>query len=97
MGRPSPRPRSAARAETGVTYDVRIWTVRKVVGRRGTAYQLRWGVANRQRSQTFKTSALAESFRAELRAATNRGEAFDLETGLPVSMLPDKADTTWWQ
>lgn len=97
MGRSARRPGGAARAESGVTYDVRIWTVRKVAGRRGTAYQLRWGVANRQRSQTFKTSALAESFRAELRAATNRGEAFDLETGLPVSMLPDKADTTWWQ
>ncbi len=80
-----------------VTYDVRVWKARKVSGARGNAYQVRWGVANGQRSRTFKTSALAESFRAELRASANRGEAFDLETGLPVSMLPSRADATWWE
>lgn len=83
-------------AASDVTYNVRVWKARKVSGSRGTTYQVRWGIAHGQRSRTFRTSALAESFRADLRAASNRGEAFDLETGLPVSMLPHRSEVTWW-
>ncbi len=97
MARRTNRPRTpAAGAASEVTYDVRVWKARKVTGARGPAYQVRWGVANGQRSRTFRTSALAESFRADLRAAANRGEAFDVETGLPVSMLPNRSDLSWW-
>jgi integrase len=80
-----------------ITYDVRIWNPRKVLGKRGTTYETRWVVGRRQRSKTFVTRAAAVSFVSELRAATNRGEPFDAATGLPVALLPDTRDTTWWQ
>jgi len=40
---------------------------------------------------------LAESFRAELTAAARKGEAFDTNTGRPVSMHRTSPDTSWYQ
>jgi hypothetical protein len=92
------------------TYEVRLWSVRKVVSRSGSTsrsgtakgrpavrYEIRWVVDKRTRSKTFTTRALAQSHRADLLSALNRGEPFDVETGLPISMLPDDRDTTWWE
>ena len=47
---------------------------------------------------SFATAALAESERASLLAAARRGEAFDVETGLPVSKLPPPpvVEHPWW-
>ncbi|WTB44335.1 integrase [Streptomyces sp. NBC_00827] len=68
-------------------------------------YQLRWKVAGKVFHATFTTSALAESRRSELWQAMRRGEAFDVETGLPESELraaAEKAkentrpDPSWW-
>lgn len=61
-----------------------------------TSYRLRWSVAGERRSKTFTTRALADSKRAELVTAARRGEAFDVETGWPLSMLPTDSPTTWW-
>jgi hypothetical protein len=66
---------------TGLSFDVRVWEIRSYEGKRGVTYTVRWTVARRQRSETFKTKALAESFRAELLSAARRGEGFDVETG----------------
>jgi integrase len=92
------------------TYDVRLWAVRKVTSRGGSStrsgtakgrpavrYEVRWVVEKKTRSKTFTTRALAESHRSDLMSALNRGEPFDVDTGLPLSMLPDERDTTWWE
>ena len=40
---------------------------------------------------------LANSFKAELKAAARRGEGLDKATGLPDSMLSKDRDITWYQ
>jgi integrase len=94
------------------SYDVRIWGVSKIKGSSGkgansrrrtsgmdnpTTYRLRWSVAGQRQSKSFATKALADSRRAELVTAARRGEAFDVETGWPVSMLPTDSPITWWE
>jgi hypothetical protein len=55
--------------------------------------------AGQRKQRTFKTRALAESFRAELLSATRSGEAFDRGTGLPVSKLVtcDGPERSWYE
>ncbi|WP_088285425.1 tyrosine-type recombinase/integrase [Kineosporia sp. A_224] len=85
-------------ASNGTTYDVRIWEVRPVVGKTRTTYELRWKVARKARSKSFGTRALANSRRAELLSAVNRGEPFDVESGLPVSQRRDRTnEISWWE
>src|SRR4051812_14557454 len=86
------------------TFDVRVWGVKKIPSsreraRKGEAtYRLRWSVGGQRRSVNFATAALAESERAALLSAARRGEAFDVETGLPVSKLPTPRAVKhrWW-
>ena len=47
------------------------------------------------KSRTRRTKALAESFLSDLRQAAKRGEAFDVATGLPESMMEAKQATSW--
>ncbi|MFI6325500.1 tyrosine-type recombinase/integrase [Nonomuraea sp. NPDC050556] len=51
------------------------------------AYIVRWTVARKPKSKSFRTKGLANAFLSNLRQATKAGEAFDLATGLPVSMI----------
>lgn len=87
--------------------DVRVWKVSKVSSK-SAPYQLRWIVAGKRRYASFPTSALAESRRSELWQAMRRGEAFDVESGLPesevrqaeaaaIAKAQEKADPTWWE
>lgn len=82
--------------EAPPTFEVRVWAVTRVEGVTGHAYRLRWEVARRRRSKTFPTRALAESTRAELMAASRRGEAFDIVSGLPLARVRRTQGTTWW-
>ncbi|MGL5826656.1 MAG: tyrosine-type recombinase/integrase [Nocardioides sp.] len=77
------------------TYDVTVFKTSPVAGSNGKAYRVRWRVATNRKSETFHTSKLAESFRAGLLTAARKGEAFDLDTGLPVSMRPRREGPTW--
>jgi integrase len=80
------------------TYAVRIWKTEKWEGKRVTTYNVRWTVAGRPWKVPHRTAALAESFRSELVAATRKGEAFDIETGRPVSMVRrDSPEVTWYE
>ncbi|MEU0452752.1 tyrosine-type recombinase/integrase [Streptomyces sp. NPDC006129] len=80
---PAGRPRGSALP--GYSFDVKLWKVTKT-GRKSRPYRLRWVVAGRVHGDTFTTSALAESRRSELWQAMNRrGEAFEIESGLPES------------
>ncbi|SHN46435.1 tyrosine-type recombinase/integrase [Cryptosporangium aurantiacum] len=79
------------------TYDVRIWKTLVRKGKRKTTYWVRWIVAGRERWEPFTTKGLAESFRSELLAAARKGEAFNVATGLPVSMeRATKLDAAWY-
>jgi hypothetical protein len=79
------------------SYDLSFWAIEK--RDRPKPYRLRWSVAGRRPpfSRSFLTAELAESFKAELRAAARRGEGFDEATGLPDSMLRRDRDITWYQ
>jgi integrase len=72
------------------SYDVKFWEIRRNKSSKSPSYEVRWKVGGRQKSKTYKTKALGESFLTDLRQAARRGEAFDLETGLPESMTKAK-------
>jgi integrase len=75
---------------------VRVWSTQENAGARGKSYAVRWRVAGRRWKATFKTAALADSFRSGLLSAARKGEAFDTGTGRPVSMLRASKDMSWY-
>lgn len=77
------------------SYTVRIWSIRKRPYRK--PFQLRWQVGARPHSESFLTSGLAESRRAQLITATRSGEPFDVASGLPKSMVQKERDISWYQ
>lgn len=78
------------------TYDVRIWEITVYKGARVTTYKVRWKVGKQEWKEPFRTRALADSFRAELLSATRKGEAFDVETGRPISAARPMAELRWF-
>lgn len=76
------------------SFDVRVWEIRKRQGRR-RPYELRWIVAGQEMSRSFATKALANGLRLELVSAQRRGEAFDEDTGMPVSLVKTENDISW--
>lgn len=84
-----------------LSLDVRIWKTR--VRKRATRrpYNVRWVVGGKEQNAYFATSAQADSFRAKLIQARNDGQEFDIDTGLPVSMLREQqkraAGITWME
>src|SRR5699024_10245407 len=88
------------------SFDVKIWGIRAYEGKRKTSYTVRWAVAGRRFQETFDGDKLAEGRRSELvTAQKRRGEAFDLERGVPVSdlaqLLAEEAEAetvlTWYE
>lgn len=78
------------------SHDVRVWGIRKRPYKT-PSYDVRWKVGDAPPfSETFRTKALADNFRAKLLRAAQKGEAFDTETGLPDSMAPAKGSRTWY-
>ncbi|WP_026930141.1 tyrosine-type recombinase/integrase [Glycomyces tenuis] len=73
------------------SYDVQLWdpTKRKDIKRR--PWRFRWAVAGREQTKQFATKAAANGRKSDFQTALNRGEAFDIETGLPVSELRELA------
>ncbi|MFI9574572.1 tyrosine-type recombinase/integrase [Microbispora rosea] len=78
------------------SYDVRFWDIRRNASSKTPSYVVRWKVGGREKSKTLRTKALAEGFLSDLRQAAKNGEAFDMATGLPVSMLEVKNAITWY-
>lgn len=87
----TPAGRSRGSARPGYSLDIRLWKVTKT-GRKSRPYRLRWVVAGRVHGDTFATSALAESRRSELWQAMRRGEAFEVDSGLPESEVRAAAE-----
>jgi integrase len=78
------------------SFDVRVFAIRRRAGR--AAFEVRWRVAGRDRSRSFMTRALADSFRAELVRAARRGAGFDPATGEPGSWTaPGPEPVTWYR
>jgi integrase len=78
------------------TYDVNVWSIRENVGTTAKTYSVRWKAGSRRWKTTFKTAALADSFRSDLLSAARKGEAFDTSTGRPVSMLRASTGMSWY-
>jgi len=81
---------------TQPSYDVRFWKIEERPGRRAP-WRVPWKVAGRRFSKTFVTNALAESFRAELISAARNGQSFDIETGLPQSIVRRDRDVSCYR
>ncbi|MFE1551433.1 tyrosine-type recombinase/integrase [Streptomyces sp. NPDC058718] len=80
---------------TDWSYTVRIWSIRKRPYRK--PYQLRWQVGTKPHSESFLTLGLAESRRAQFITATREGEPWDIDSGLPKSMVQKAKDISWYQ
>ncbi|MEV0971392.1 tyrosine-type recombinase/integrase [Microtetraspora glauca] len=76
------------------SYDVKLWAITRNESSKTPSYVVRWKVGGRPRSKTLRTKALAENLLSDLRQAAKRGEPFDMETGLPLSMLQAKSART---
>ena len=77
------------------SYDVRIWSVRRR-NSKSAPFQVRWLVSGKGYQEPFATKTLADARRAKLLTAARDGEAFDIETGLPMSELRELNRTTWY-
>ncbi|MFE6849760.1 tyrosine-type recombinase/integrase [Streptomyces sp. NPDC057674] len=94
--------RPVASEEPTLSTDVRMWKISKISSKKAP-YQLRWVVAGKVCHASFATVTLADSRRSQLWQAMKRGEAFDVESGLPESELRAAAakentrpDPSWW-
>jgi integrase len=74
------------------TYRVSIWNIARHPARR--RYGVRWKTDNREHSEWYATKRLAESFRSDLLRAQRAGEAFELASGLPVSLARQRSSRT---
>ncbi|MFL6122584.1 tyrosine-type recombinase/integrase [Actinophytocola sp.] len=78
------------------SFKVRIWGIGVYEGKRKTTYQARWAVNGKAFKEYFATRKLADGFRSKLLTAAREGVAFDVESGLPVTMLQTKQTKTPW-
>ncbi|WP_367134729.1 tyrosine-type recombinase/integrase [Saccharothrix sp. HUAS TT1] len=81
---------------TDTSFDVRFYKTDVYRGTKTTTYWVRWSVAGNRFKEPFKTAALAESFRSKLNTAAREGEAFDRESGLPLSLTRKTNTTSSW-
>jgi hypothetical protein len=78
-------------------FDASVHALRRRRGRR-RPFEVRWRAAGRARSKSFLTSALADSYHAELVHAARKGLEFDLGTAEPVHWAgPEPVTVTWYQ
>ncbi|MEV4515160.1 site-specific integrase [Dactylosporangium sp. NPDC049525] len=72
------------------SHAVRIWQIRiNTLGSGRKSYTVRWSVDGKPHTKTFGKRPLADSFRSRLMQSANGGEPFDVDSGLPASLLPE--------
>jgi hypothetical protein len=76
------------------SFNVRVFAIRRRPGRK--AFEVRRRVADRDKSRSFTTRALADSYRAELVRAARQGQAFDPATGEPAAWIMP-VTVSWYQ
>lgn len=69
------------------TTDVKVWSIRQKKDRKKGSWEIRWKTDDKVHYEHRRTKELAGVFQGKLRKAMNRGEEFDVETGLPDSMV----------
>lgn len=79
------------------SHRVRFWETRPNKTGKGTSYTVRWIVAGREKSATFARKAQADRYRSRLIQAADKGEAFDVDTGLPDSIAREVSSVTWYE
>ncbi|HUY47145.1 MAG TPA: hypothetical protein VMV92_15655 [Streptosporangiaceae bacterium] len=78
------------------SFNVWVFAIRRRPGH--AAFEVRWRVAGRDKSRSFMTRALADSYRAELVHAARQGQAFGTATGEPAAWVaPEPVTVTWYQ
>ncbi|MBM7167168.1 tyrosine-type recombinase/integrase [Streptomyces sp. G44] len=77
--------------------DVRFYPIETNKRAKGNSYTVRWKVAHKKHSKTYKKSAVADDERSKLMAAHRKREPFDIELGLPVSWSSKAAEVNWFQ
>ncbi|NYI99575.1 integrase [Nocardioides thalensis] len=84
---------------SATSFDVRIWKTETYARKSGKGYRVPWRVETKRFSRAFQTASLAESFRASLVTAARKGEAFIVESGVPLSMASQTAGPplTWFE
>ncbi|AUA11215.1 tyrosine-type recombinase/integrase [Streptomyces sp. SID8382] len=76
------------------SYKVSVWKISVNRTTKKPTYLVRWAVGGTPFSESHKTKALADRFRAKLLRAVDKGEPFDTVTGLPDSLRGGKAALT---
>ena len=76
--------------------DVKLWEVRRNKSSKKPSWEVRWVVGGHEVSRSRRTKALADSLLSDLRQAMKNGEAFDVTTGFPESMLRATNAKTWY-
>ncbi|MFF4735328.1 tyrosine-type recombinase/integrase [Streptomyces sp. NPDC001262] len=79
-----------------LTFDVRIYEL-EIRPDRPKPYRLHWKVGTRKHSKSFRLKPQADGRRAQLMAALQNGEQFDIELGFPTSELRALNTITWYQ
>ncbi|GIG67302.1 tyrosine-type recombinase/integrase [Phytomonospora endophytica] len=76
------------------SHDVSIYKVEHRKDSRRRPYRVRWRVAGAPKPfwEQFAKERQAENFRSGLVAATDRGEAFDVDSGYPVSIAAKRLE-----
>lgn len=73
------------------SYKASVWKLSVNKTTKKPTYLVRWVVDGHPFSESHKTKALADRFRAKLVRALDKGEPFDTVTGLPDSLRGGKA------
>lgn len=76
------------------SYKVSVWKLSVNRTTKKPTYLVRWTVDGSPFSESHKTKALGDRFRAKLLRAVDKGEPFDTVTGLPDSLRGGKAALT---
>lgn len=79
------------------SHNVRFWEIRPNKTAKPQTYTVRWTVNGREKSQTLARKAQAERYRSRLMRAADKGEAFDVDSGLPDSIAREVSQLTWYQ
>jgi integrase len=79
------------------SHNVRFWEIRPRKTAKGESWTVRWTVAGREKSVTLARKAQAQRYRSRLMQAADRGEPFDVATGLPDSMAREASSVTWYE
>lgn len=77
------------------SYDVKFWEIRPGKATKKRTWEVRWKVDRRPHSKSFGNKEQAKNHLSDLRQAARNGEAFDVASGLPESMLKAKNARSW--